>query len=49
MYSCGKMAKKNTSIRVDEELWKKAKKRAIDRNKTIGEFIEALIEKEVEE
>ncbi len=37
------MASQVTSLRVDTDLWKDAKKRAIDRNSTIGEYIDNLI------
>lgn len=40
------MAKK-TSINVDPELWREAKKRAIDEGTTIGQFIEKLLEREL--
>ena len=32
-----------TSIKIDEELWKEAKKKAIDEGKTLAEFVEGCI------
>ncbi|MFP4006358.1 MAG: ribbon-helix-helix protein, CopG family [Candidatus Hadarchaeia archaeon] len=40
--------KKTTSIKVDPELWKEAKKLAIDRGTTIGALVEDLLRQEVE-
>lgn len=37
-----------TSIRVDKELWKKAKIHAIKRGITLAEFLNELIRKELE-
>ncbi len=39
--------KKTTSIKVDPELWKKAKKLAIDRDTTIGLLVEGLLREEL--
>jgi len=36
-----------TSIRVDEELWKKAKHRAIDEGIPLAEFLERALKKEL--
>jgi hypothetical protein len=40
-----KKKRETTSIRIDPEMWKGAKKTAIDRNMGTGEFIENLIER----
>ena len=37
------MARKTTSIKVDEELWKKFKIKAIKKNKDISTYLEQLI------
>jgi predicted DNA-binding ribbon-helix-helix protein len=37
-----------TSIRVDEELWKEAKKYAIDTDMSLAELIEKLLKEELE-
>jgi predicted DNA-binding ribbon-helix-helix protein len=37
-----------TSIRIDEELWKEAKKYAIDEDVSLGELIEKLLKEELE-
>lgn len=37
-----------TSIRIDPEVWREAKKLAIDRNKTVGELLEELLKRELE-
>ena len=37
------MVKKNTSIAIDAELWKQAKKKAIDQDIQISEYLENLI------
>jgi len=41
--------KKVTTIKVDLDLWKKAKKEAIDRGITLSSFIEELLRKELGE
>lgn len=41
------MMAKKTSISIDPELWREAKKRAIDKGITIGQFVEKLLEKEL--
>ena len=44
------MNKKNretTSIKIDPELWKEAKKYCIDKNITISDLIKSLLEKEI--
>ena len=43
------MAKIVTSIRIDEELWKKAKHYAIDKGITLTELLERVLRKEIEE
>lgn len=39
--------RETTSIRVDPEIWREAKKLAIDLKLSIGEFLENLIKKEL--
>jgi len=39
--------RETTSIRIDPETWKEAKKMAIDKNMGTGEFVESLIKKEI--
>jgi len=39
--------KETTSIKIDPELWKEAKKLAIDKNMTLSDFLESLIKKEL--
>ena len=39
--------RETTSIKIDKELWKEAKKYCIDKNITISELIEKLLEKEI--
>ena len=39
--------KETTSIKIDPELWKEAKKLAIDKNMTLSEFLENLIKREL--
>ena len=41
------MARKTTSLKVDEEVWKKAKIHCILNNKDLSEFIESLLIKEL--
>jgi len=41
--------KKVTTIKVDPELWKKAKKEAIDRGITLSTLVEELLKKELGE
>lgn len=36
-----------TSLRIDKQLWKEAKKHAIEKETTIGKLIEELIKKEI--
>lgn len=43
-----KMAKVVTSIRVDDELWKKAKIHAIENNETVTDMLERLLKKELD-
>lgn len=38
-----------TSLRIDKELWKRAKKYAIDHDMSIREFIEKLIREKLDE
>jgi len=40
--------RKATSIKIDVEVWKHAKKRAIDLNMRISEYLESLIKKDME-
>ena len=42
------MAKVVTSIRVDDQLWKKAKIHAIENGETITDMLERLLKKELE-
>jgi len=37
-----------TSLRIDRELWKKAKRLALDRDMTMRELIESLLRRELE-
>lgn len=39
--------RETTSIKIDRGLWKEAKKYCIDKNITISELIERLLEKEI--
>lgn len=39
------MARKTTSIKVDEDLWKKFKIKAIEKGKDISTYLEELIKK----
>ncbi len=41
------MVKKTTSIKVDEELWKKVKIKAINDGKEISQYLEELIRKDL--
>lgn len=41
------MERKVTSLKVDPELWKQAKKLAIDRGVSLAELVEELIRKEL--
>jgi predicted HicB family RNase H-like nuclease len=41
------MARTVTSIRVDQELWKKAKHHAIDKGITLTELVERALKKEI--
>lgn len=43
------MKRETTSIRIDQELWHKAKMKALENRMSIGEFIENLIRKELNE
>ena len=36
-----------TSIRIDEEVWKDAKKRAIDLGLDVSEYLEKLVKKDL--
>jgi len=42
------MARKTTSLKVDEELWKKVKIRCIEEDIEISSFIEKIIQKKLE-
>ncbi len=39
--------KETTSIRIDPKVWKEAKMKAVQKDMSIGEFIEELIKKEL--
>jgi len=39
--------RETTSIKIERDLWKEAKKYCIDENITISELIERLLEKEI--
>jgi len=41
--------RETTSIRISPELWKKAKMKALEKDMSIGQFIEELIKKELKE
>lgn len=41
------MSKKTTSLKIDPETWKMAKKKCIDKDLSISEYIEALIKKDI--
>jgi len=41
------MARKSTSIRVDEGLWKEVKKHCIDANLEIYEYVEQLVREDL--
>lgn len=41
------MKRETTSIKIDPELWKKAKKYCIDKDITVSELIEDLVKKEL--
>ena len=43
------MERKTTSIKMDPELWKEAKKRCIDEEIDISDYIENLIRKNLKE
>ena len=43
----GKENRETTSIKIDPELWKEAKKYCIDKNITISDLLESLLEKEI--
>ncbi|MEK6843910.1 MAG: hypothetical protein AABX83_00635 [Nanoarchaeota archaeon] len=38
---------KKTSINIEEEVWKEAKKHCIDANKDISKYLEELIKKDL--
>jgi predicted transcriptional regulator len=42
------MTKVITSVRVDDELWKKAKIHAIEKNETLTDMVERLLKEELE-
>jgi hypothetical protein len=42
------MAKVITSLRVDDELWKKAKIHAIEKNETLTDMLERLLKEELD-
>ena len=41
------MAKKKTSLVIDEDLWKEVKKHYIDLGKDVSEWLEELIKREL--
>jgi post-segregation antitoxin (ccd killing protein) len=41
--------KTSTSINIDQDLWKKAKMKAIDKGITVTQLVETAIKKEIEE
>lgn len=41
------MVRKTTSIKVDAELWKAVKKKCIDTDQDISDYIEELIKKDM--
>jgi predicted transcriptional regulator len=43
-----KLAKMVTSIRVDDDLWKKARIHAIQNDETMTDMVERLLKKEIE-
>jgi len=45
----GEIKRVSTSIKIDPELWKEAKKAAIDADITLSELVERALKKEIEE
>ena len=41
------MARKSTSIKFDEDLWKEVKKHCIDANLEVSEYLERLVRKDL--
>ena len=41
------LQRKTTSLKIDQEIWKKAKKKCIDRDLHVSEYIESLIKKDL--
>jgi len=41
------MNRKTTSLKINPEIWKTAKKKCIDKDISISEYVESLIEKDV--
>jgi len=41
------VVRKTTSIKVDSELWKAVKKKCIDNDQDISDYIEELIKKDI--
>ncbi len=41
------MARKTTSIKIDEDLWKRVKIKCIKKGKEISEYLEELIKKDL--
>ncbi len=39
--------RETTSIRIDQKLWKEAKMKALEKDMSIGQFVEELIKKEL--
>ena len=42
------MKRKTTSIKIDPELWKKAKKYCIDKELDLSEYLEKIIKKDLQ-
>jgi hypothetical protein len=41
------VVRKTTSIKIDSELWKAVKKKCIDRDQDISDYIEELVRKDL--
>lgn len=41
------MPRKTTSLRIEPDIWKMAKKKCIDKDLSISEYIEALIKRDI--
>lgn len=42
------MARKTTSLKIDEQIWKKAKMNCLEKDIDLSEYIENLIKKDLE-